>query len=160
MDSEAESPAGIHRLRRHGVVFYAHPRHHRFPWAVADNVANSSIQMKIFRLAFRLQASQTSACWSVETVDWAIGYDTDSWQRPGAHQSPSQVWDHAHGLTEYQVWTCYRVATKQLNLYHENRHLDNSCRADPRCHGVKETAAHIFWECPKSRACLGKLIGH
>ena len=25
---------------------------------------------------------------------------------------------------------------------------------------VKETAAHIYWECPKARTCWGKLIGH
>ena len=40
------------RLCRHGVVFYFHPRHHRFPWAVASLVANANIRTTIFRLAF------------------------------------------------------------------------------------------------------------
>ena len=84
----------------------------------------------------------------------------DSWQGAAAHQCPSQVWDHAHGLTEYQVWTCYRIATKQLNLYHAGRQEDNSCRASPRCHGVMESSTHIFWNCLKARACWSKLYGH
>ena len=30
-------------------------------------------------------------------------------------QSPTQLWEHGHMLTEYQVWVCYRAATHQLN---------------------------------------------
>uniref|UniRef100_A0AAV1VC36 Uncharacterized protein n=1 Tax=Peronospora matthiolae TaxID=2874970 RepID=A0AAV1VC36_9STRA len=40
------------RLRRHGVVFYSHPGHHGFPWAVAESVANLAIRKAISRLAF------------------------------------------------------------------------------------------------------------
>ena len=84
----------------------------------------------------------------------------DPWQRAAAHQRPSQVWQHANSLSAYQVWTCYRIATKQLNLYHSGRRADNSCRALSSCQGLKETSAHIFWECAKARACWRKLIGH
>lgn len=84
----------------------------------------------------------------------------DPWQRAAAHQGPSQVWRHSNGISDYQVWTCYRIATKQLNIYHADRHADNSCRALAECHGCKETSAHIFWECPKARACWGVHIGH
>lgn len=37
------------RMRQHGVVFYSHPRHHRFPWAVAETVGNPYIRSKILR---------------------------------------------------------------------------------------------------------------
>uniref|UniRef100_M4B4U7 RxLR effector candidate protein n=1 Tax=Hyaloperonospora arabidopsidis (strain Emoy2) TaxID=559515 RepID=M4B4U7_HYAAE len=97
-------------LRRHGVVFYAHPRHHMFSWVVADNVANGSIRMNIFRLAFGLHKRQLAGALKplIERLGTAVS--TDSWQRAAAHQRPSQFWDHAHGVTEYQVWTRYRVA--------------------------------------------------
>jgi hypothetical protein len=46
----------------------------------------------------------------------------------------------------------YRVAVRQLNLYHEGRRLDNSCRKVAECQGRKETIEHIFWECSCARA--------
>ena len=103
------------------------------------------------------------SCCGITTTDAASGschQNGQKWQRAVAHHRPFQVWDHAHGLTEYQVWTCYRIATMQLNIYHENRNDDNSCRAHQACRGVQETQAHIFWDCPKARSCWAKLIGH
>ena len=41
----------------------------------------------------------------------------------------------------------YRVATKQLHIYHTERPTDNICRALQECQGVPETSLHLFWEC-------------
>ena len=58
------------------------------------------------------------------------------------------------------MWICYRVATKQLNLYHAGRTLGNSCCKLLQCKGSKETALHIFWECSTAQACCIQLISH
>lgn len=144
----------------HGVVFYAHPRHHRFPWSGAENVANSSLRRTFYRRAFKLHKRPLAAALWLLLRHMDAVVSTDSWQRAATRQCPSQVWRHAHGLTEYQVWTCYRIASMQLNLYHAGRQEDNSCRASSGCHGIKESPAHIFWDCLKARACWGKLLRH
>uniref|UniRef100_A0AAV1VBC7 Uncharacterized protein n=1 Tax=Peronospora matthiolae TaxID=2874970 RepID=A0AAV1VBC7_9STRA len=36
-------------------------------------------------------------------------------------RTPRQVRSHANELFEYQVWTGYRVALGQLNVYHAGR---------------------------------------
>ena len=43
-------------------------------------------------------------------------------------QSPAQLWEHGHTLTEYQVWVCYKAATHQLNLYFPGRERDATCK--------------------------------
>ncbi|EEY70271.1 uncharacterized protein PITG_21926 [Phytophthora infestans T30-4] len=68
------------------------------------------------------------------------------------HQTPKQVWAHRNQLTEYQVWVAYRVAVRQLNLYHEGKKHDSSCRKLAACQGQKETMEHIFWECSCAQA--------
>eukprot|EP00644_Phytophthora_capsici_P003090 jgi/Phyca11/541570/estExt2_Genewise1Plus.C_PHYCAscaffold_70273 len=75
-------------------------------------------------------------------------------------QSPKQLWAHNNELTAYQVWVSYRVALRQLNLYHDGRSLDNSCRKLQCCHGQKETLEHILWDCPCAQACWQKLVCH
>jgi len=82
------------------------------------------------------------------------------WQQAAMSQTPKQLWRHGQALTEYQVWVGYRIATRQLNLYHEDRGRDNSCRKLQSCQGVKETPEHIFWACPTARACWRKLTEH
>lgn len=78
-------------IRRRGVVFYAHPRHHRYPWAVADRVANVAIRHSVFRQAFKLHKRQLA----VALRPWLRPMDAvvsmDSWQGAAAHQRPSQV---------------------------------------------------------------------
>ncbi|EEY60956.1 uncharacterized protein PITG_01197 [Phytophthora infestans T30-4] len=74
------------------------------------------------------------------------------------HQTPKQVWAHRNQLTEYQVWVAYRVAVRQLSLYHEGKKHDSSCRKPAACQGRKETMEHIFWECSCAQACWVKLI--
>ena len=83
-----------------------------------------------------------------------------AWQSAALQQIPQAVWDHGRVLTEYQVWVVYRVAVRQLNLYHADRTGDNSCRKLHCCRGLKETADHIFWTCPCTQACWQKLICH
>lgn len=62
--------------------------------------------------------------------------------------------------TNYQAWSCYRIASKQVTLFHAGRQVDNSCRPVQECLGSKENTAHIFWDCPRPRACWGDLISH
>ena len=58
------------------------------------------------------------------------------------------------------MWACYCISTNQLNLYHAGRAVDHSCRKVELCHGCKETASHIFWDCSTARACWSLLIRH
>lgn len=57
-ESEAERVTWLENIRRHGVVFYTHPRHHRFPWSVDHALPNESIGTKVSRLAFTLHKRQ------------------------------------------------------------------------------------------------------
>ncbi|EGZ11078.1 hypothetical protein PHYSODRAFT_519249 [Phytophthora sojae] len=82
------------------------------------------------------------------------------WQAAALLQTPKEVWDHRGELTEYQVWVSYRIAVRQLNLYHSDRARDNSCRKLLDCQGQKETMEHLFWECPCAQVCWQKLICH
>ena len=145
-NSRVERTTWLEQLHQHGVAFYAHPRHHRFPWAVADAVSNASIRTTLSRLSFKLHKRQLAVALRPLLQRLEAATRTDTWQRAVVHQRPSQVWDHAHGLTEYQMWICYRIAIMQLNLYHENRNDDNSCRVHQACRGIQETQAHIFWD--------------
>uniref|UniRef100_M4C328 RxLR effector candidate protein n=1 Tax=Hyaloperonospora arabidopsidis (strain Emoy2) TaxID=559515 RepID=M4C328_HYAAE len=69
-------------------------------------------------------------------------------------------WTRTYGLTDYQIWTGYRIATRQLNLHHARRLDHNLCRKQPGCPGNEETLAHVFWDCPYAVALWEKLIGH
>ena len=100
-DSEVERATWLEQLQQHGVVFNAHPRHHRFPWAVADAVSNASIRTTLSRLSFKLHKRQLVVALRPLMQRLEAATRTDQWQRAVAHQRPSQVWDHAHGLTEY-----------------------------------------------------------
>ena len=70
------------------------------------------------------------------------------------------MWDHSNGLTLYQVWTGYRVATRQLNLYYAARKESNSCRKTPACSGSEETFVPLLWDCTCAAAFWNELIGH
>ena len=72
----------------------------------------------------------------------------------GGPEKPTQLWDHNNGLTSYQIWTGYRVATRQLKLYHAARRESNSCRKTPACNVMDETIVHLFWEC----VCIHLLV--
>ena len=71
--------------------------------------------------------------------------------------TPTQVWDHSNGLTLYQVWTGYRVATR---LYYAARKESNSCRKAPACSGSEETFVPLLWDCTCATAFWNELIGH
>ena len=50
------------------------------------------------------------------------------------------VWKHDKGLSDFQVWTAYRIVTKHLNLYYTGRPTDTSCHVLQVCHEVPETS--------------------
>lgn len=75
-------------------------------------------------------------------------------------QTPSQLWAHRNELTPYQVWVHYRIAVRQLNLFHAGRPENDCCHKLQRCQETKETIEHIFWECPCAKACWQQLIQH
>jgi hypothetical protein len=135
-----------------GIVFYAHPQIHRFPWSVPDSIANKHVVQALKKLPFRKYRGEgPSVCSQVEKL--ASSAATNQWQNAVMCQTPNQLWRHRQALTEYQVWVGYRIATRQLNLYHEDRGRDNSCRKLQCCSGIKETLEHIFWACPTAQVC-------
>eukprot|EP00644_Phytophthora_capsici_P003453 jgi/Phyca11/549079/estExt2_Genewise1Plus.C_PHYCAscaffold_310143 len=75
-------------------------------------------------------------------------------------QKPTQLWAHSNELTEYQVWVNYRLAVRQLNLFHADRPRNICCRQLPACAKEKETLEHLFWDCPCAQACWRRLIQH
>ena len=103
MDTVAAKDVWVARLRHHGVVFYSHPQHHRFAWAVADTVANASIRATISRLAFRLHKRQLAVPLNGLVQRLELVIDRGAWLRAAAHQRPSHLWDHVNGLSDYQV---------------------------------------------------------
>ncbi|OWZ18032.1 RxLR effector protein [Phytophthora megakarya] len=84
----------------------------------------------------------------------------DAWLNRATNQSPNQLWAHQNVLTEYQVWVSFRVATMQLNLFHERRKVDNSCQKLQCCRSSKDTLYHIFWRCPCAQACWRFMVSH
>ena len=59
-------------------------------------------------------------------------------------QSPVQLWEHGHMLTEYHVWVCYRAATHQLNLYFPGRESDSTCKRNLAGAKQNEGLLHIL----------------
>ena len=142
-----------------GIVFQAHPLLHGLSWTVPDSVANRHVLLAIKKQAFRrCKGSGYSLRPTLQGL--RVAAQESAWQYAALQQTPRAVWDHGRVLTDYQVWVVYRVAVRQLNLYHAERTRDNSCRKLQCCRGIKETADHIFWTCPCAQACWQKLICH
>jgi hypothetical protein len=141
------------------IVFYAHPAIHSFPWHVAESVANKHVLRAIKKEPYqRYKGAGPALEQQIQRLE-ALA-KTSAWQNAAMQQTPASLWAHRNELTEYQVWVSYRVALRQLNLYHEGRRRDDSCGKLPACQGRKETIEHIFWECPCARACWEQLIVH
>jgi hypothetical protein len=155
--------ADIEKLRRRendgDIVVQAHPMLHGFPWEVPDTVANKHVLSALKKLAFRRYRGQHESTKSV-VQGLARAANNSTWQTAVMEQMPNTLWAHNNELTEYQVWVSYRIAVRQLNLYHEGRLQDNSCRKGVGCQGTKETLEHIFWDCPSAQTCWLKLISH
>jgi len=129
------------------------------PWSVPDSVANRHVLLAIKKQAFqRCKGSEYSLRPTLQGL--RVAAQESAWQYAALQQTPRAVWDHGRVLTEYQVWVVYRVAVRQLNLYHAERTRDNSCRKLHCCRGIKETVDHIFWTCPCAQASWQKLICH
>lgn len=132
---------------------YAHAKY-------AKHLSAVMISLSIFALSFVTSLREHTGALSgpARRLDDAIR--TDTGQRAAAHQLPSQVWKYDNGLSDYQVWTAYRLATKHLHFYHAGRPTDNRCRALSACHAIPETSRHVFWDCQKARACWNKFLRH
>ena len=158
--SPADRQAFSQELQEHGLVFEAHPQLHRFPWAVPDPTPNRFVQAALKQQAFRYHKKVLARPLGIFLDRLEERSGRDEWQRAALSQTPQQVWDHSQGLTAYQVWTGYRVATRQLNLHHAGRLTNNNCRKQPGCPGGVETLAHLFWDCSYAVAGWTKLVGH
>jgi len=129
------------------------------PWSVPDSVANRHVLLAIKKQAFRwCKGLGYSLRPTLQGL--RVAAQESAWQYAALQQTPRAVWDHGHVLTEYQVWVVYRVAVRQLNLYHAERTRDNRCRKLHCCRGIMETVDHILWTCPRAQACWQKLICH
>jgi hypothetical protein len=139
------------------IVFNAHPLCHGIPWSVPDNIANKHVGAVLKKQPFqRLHREIVQLDKVLDGLQQAT--QVSQWQAAAMDQTPTQLWAHRNELTAYQVWVAYRVAVRQLNLYHEGRKVDNSCRKLSECKGSKETLEHIFWDCRCAQACWGLLI--
>ena len=143
--------------RKLGV--YASPVIHGFPWCVPDTIANKHVLLALKKQAFRRYKGSEGALTSALQALQDSARNSE-WQAAALQQTTKMVWAHQHELTAYQVWVTYRVAVRQLNLYHPGRENDDSCRKLHCCSGVKQTTDHIFWTCPCAQVCWQKLICH
>ena len=139
-------------------VFEAHPLLHRFPWSVPDTTPNECVITCLKRQAFAFHKKMLARRLGAFLDRLETRASTDDWQRAVLSQTPQQAWDHSHGLTDFQVWTGYRIVTRQLNLHHAGRSENDECRKRQGCRGKKETPAHLFWECAYAEALWGKLV--
>lgn len=149
-----------HQLQARGFVFEAHPQLHRFPWSVPDTTSNESVLAALKRQAYEFHKKELAKPLGALLDRLDARASTDEWQRAALTQTPKQAWDHSHGLTDFQVWTGYRIATRQLNFHHAERSANNECRKRPGCRGNAETPAHLFWYCPYAQALWAKLVSH
>jgi hypothetical protein len=113
------------KARGGGIVFQAHPTLHSFHWEVPDTTANKHVGVVIKKQAFRRYKGQGIELGKIVKKLQAAANDS-SWQAASMQQTPKQLWAHKHELSAYQVWVGYRVAVRQLNLFHEDRLLDKS----------------------------------
>jgi hypothetical protein len=127
------------------------------PWVVPDNIANKHVIAVLKKQPFiRLHGEVVQLDKVIDGLQQAV--QGSQWQRAAMNQTPNQLWEHRNELTAYQVWVAYRVPVRQLNLHHEGRQQDDSCRKLRACRGAKETIEHIFWECRCAQACWQLLI--
>ncbi|EGZ24978.1 hypothetical protein PHYSODRAFT_462503, partial [Phytophthora sojae] len=143
-----------------GVVFYAHPSLHQYPWTVEERIKNKHVSKGLKRQAFERFRTELRGGIGVVIERLETQAKQDQWQRGLQQQRPKQLWSHDHSLTPYQVWTVYRMALRQLNMFFEGRQHSNSCRKTSACTQEKETQSHIFWECPCAVACWKWLARH
>lgn len=142
------------------LVFIANPLLHGIPWNVGANVHNRHIVKVLKRQPFLAARRELSTSLQRGINQLATRASTSDWQRAAVNQTPKQVWSQENGLTSYQVWTGYRVATHQLNLHYTDMPPERDCPKLAQCRAIKETHSHIFWECPCAVACWSKLIQH
>ena len=135
------------RTRTTALVFAAHPKLHEFHWSFPSSINNmhtfKALQRQPFhRTKRKLHPALTAVITRLQFRDSS---------QDGNHflmsQSPAQLWEHGHMLTEYQVWVCYRAATHQLNLYFPGCERDSTYKRHLACTGHHEGLLHILWDC-------------
>ncbi|OWY94387.1 RxLR effector protein, partial [Phytophthora megakarya] len=139
--------------------FLAHPNIHGFPWTTNDYVKNKHV-IKALKKQPAQQLKRRKKGIERLIINLRTKAETSDWIKAALNQTPTELWAHKNELSEYQVWTAYRGATCQLNLYHEDRATDNSCRRTQQCQGEKETIEHILWECQIAQGCWKDLISY
>lgn len=88
----------------------------------------------------------------------AAGRENEQWRRYQQMQPIARVWSTKDGITHYQQWVQYRSCTLKLNQYHAARALPSECPLNAGCRRMKETTAHILWECEKAETTWNRLL--
>ena len=104
--------------QEHGLVFETDAQLCQFPWAVTDPTPNRFVQAALKQQVFRYHKEMLALPLGNFLDRLKKRSERDEWQRAALIQTPQQLWDHSQGLTDYQVWTGYQVATRQINLQH------------------------------------------
>ena len=60
-------------------------------------------------------------------------------------QTIKQVWEQRGMLTQYQVWTWYRLSTRSLNFWHEHAHLEEY---------TGDRYTYLFWDNEVAQRCM------
>ena len=133
-----ESRTVLTAIRKWGLVFEAHPQLHQFPLSVPDVTPNRSVTKVLGAQAFRHCKKKFADPLLKFVAQLDAKAAKDEWERAALMQTPRQFWSHDNGISEYQVWTGYRVALGQLKMYHAGRTEDKSCRKILACRGSEE----------------------
>eukprot|EP00644_Phytophthora_capsici_P019378 jgi/Phyca11/132495/e_gw1.173.8.1 len=146
--------------RQGGVIFEAHPLLHGYPWKVKTSRTNTKVLWEIKRqakLELRAMATPHLNKLSDKLTKRAA---TDVWNKGQQSQTPKQLGGHQNMLTDYQVWTAYRFATNQLNLYYPDRGIQMRCPHDPECKGEESSSSHSVWDCNRAQQFWRKWLEH
>ncbi|KAL3656845.1 hypothetical protein V7S43_018302 [Phytophthora oleae] len=135
-----------------GIAFSAQPHAHRFPWSVADAVANKHVVKAIKRQLFKRYKAHPGKELEPVLARLEQAVVSDRWQQRVMHQTPLQLWAHKNTLMDYQIWVNYRLAARQLNLYFDGRQISNADlpfqQRLPQAHGQRpdqgNADAHIL----------------
>ena len=100
--TESESTFWRHQISR-GLGYLAYPRPHRFPWSVSDIVENARVCKSLLRQSFNNSKRLPRPAMQTWLTRFVGQTRTDQWLAAAAHQRLTQVWQHANGLTGYQV---------------------------------------------------------
>lgn len=148
----------IQHLHRHAeegsIVFYANPLLHRFPWKVPDSIVNKHVSKALKKQPFKMYCGDgPSLKGQLESLAQAV--QSSKWQDAAMQQTPTQLWQHSHELTSYQVWVGYCVATRQLSLSQRSRKRQQLQKAAVLQRNQRNDRAYIL-ELPSGKSLLAE----